>query len=82
MSSKKNARINRANKNTPAVKQKLPVEVVIATRMVGVFARVAREQGKSPSHVIRVARGERPSTQILKAIVREVSQILKEETAA
>jgi hypothetical protein len=63
-------------------KPSVPSEVVAATRMIGVFERIARQMKKSPSHVLRVAHGERPSKQIIDAIVKEVRRVLTEADAA
>ncbi len=43
----------------------------------GVYSRVARRMGVDPSYVSRVARGERVSQKIEKALVAELQRLEK-----
>jgi transcriptional regulator with XRE-family HTH domain len=43
----------------------------------GIYSRVARQLGIDPSYVSRVARGERRSTKVEEALLREIKRIEK-----
>jgi transcriptional regulator with XRE-family HTH domain len=43
----------------------------------GVYSRVARRVGVDPSYVSRVARGERVSTKVEKALLAELQRVEK-----
>ena len=43
----------------------------------GVYSRVARRVGVDPSYVSRVARGERVSSKVEKALIAELSRVEK-----
>ena len=43
----------------------------------GVYSRVARRMGVDPSYVSRVARGERISTKVEKALLAELHRVEK-----
>jgi hypothetical protein len=49
----------------------------IATAFRGLYARVASRLDVDPSYVSRVARGERESEEIVQALDREMSQIIR-----
>jgi len=48
----------------------------LASRMRGLYRRVADRLGVDPSYVSRVARGERKSAKIEASLNREVSRLL------
>jgi DNA-binding transcriptional regulator YdaS (Cro superfamily) len=48
----------------------------LASRMRGLYSRVAEMLGVDPSYVSRVARGERKSPAIEASLNREVSKLL------
>jgi len=43
----------------------------------GVYARVAKDLGRDPSFVSRVARGERQSPEVLRALEAELRRLMK-----
>ena len=43
----------------------------------GIYSRVARELGIDPSYVSRIARGERQSTKVEAALLKEIRRIEK-----
>jgi transcriptional regulator with XRE-family HTH domain len=43
----------------------------------GVYARVAKKMGVSPSYVSRVARGKRESAEVLRALEAELRRLEK-----
>ena len=49
----------------------------LASRMRGLYRRVADRLGVDPSYVSRVARGERKSPKIEASLNRDVSKLLK-----
>jgi hypothetical protein len=50
-------------------------ELKRALAHVGLFSRVAEKVGITPSHVLRVAKGERQSKRVVAAVVSEVRRI-------
>ncbi len=59
-----------------------PPEIDIALAFIGIFTRIAKENGVSTSHALKVAKGDRASKHISEAIIREARRILRKETAA
>jgi hypothetical protein len=59
-----------------------PPELDIALNFIGIFTRIAKENGVSTSHALKVAKGDRASKHISDAIVREARRILRKEAAA
>ena len=49
----------------------------LASRLRGLYGRVARRLGVDPSYVSRVARGERHSRSVSKALGRELNKIIR-----
>ncbi len=54
-----------------------PPALNLASQLRGLYARVARRLRVDPSYVSRVARGERQSARIEKALRREIRSILQ-----
>jgi hypothetical protein len=54
---------------------KTPPELIRSVEYVGLFTRVAKAEGVTPSHAIQVAKGRRKSSRVAAAIVREVRKI-------
>ncbi len=54
-----------------------PPEIEKAFAFVGIFSRVARQLDRTPSHVMKVAKGGAKSKRVTEAIVREVRRIEK-----
>ncbi len=50
-------------------------EVARCLEYVGLFTRVAKAEGVSPSHALQVAKGHRKSKRVIDAIIREVRKI-------
>jgi len=48
----------------------------LASRLRGLYGRIARQLGMDPSYVSRVARGERQSQLVDSALRRELSKII------
>ena len=49
----------------------------LASRLRGLYGRVARKLGVNPSYVSRVARGERHSRSVSNALRRELNRIIR-----
>lgn len=49
----------------------------LASRLRGIYGRVARQTGVHPSYVSRVARGERNSRLVSDALRRELNKIIR-----
>ena len=60
----------------------VPPEVHRALAYVGIFARVATQEGLSTSHVALTAHGKRTSRRVIAAIVREVRRIERKSASA
>jgi len=60
---------------TSSMKKKRPPEINLAF-LAGLYTRVARQVGVHPSYVSRVARGERRSDRISRAIANELAQFV------
>ena len=57
-------------------------DLLRVARTTGIFSRVAQQLGCDPSHVRRVALGERKSRKVAAAIRRELRRIDKELSGA
>jgi hypothetical protein len=66
-----------SRRKTPPYDITAPIEVRKALAFVGIFTRVAKNEGLSTSHVLQAAKLQRPSRKAIAAIVREVSRIEK-----
>jgi hypothetical protein len=49
----------------------------LASRLRGIYSRVARRTGVHPSYVSRVARGERRSRLVSEALRRELNKVIR-----
>jgi len=52
-----------------------PFELLKAVAYVGLFTRVAEQEGLSVGHVVQVAKGKRTSKRVISAIIHEVRRI-------
>ena len=52
-------------------------KITLASRMRGLYGRVAAKLGVDPSYVSRVARSERKSARIEACLNREISKLLE-----
>ena len=68
-------RKNQARKIPPEDIRPDAPEVKRAIAFTGIFARVARNIGRNPAHVLEVAKGRRQSKPVLAAIISEVRSI-------
>lgn len=64
-----------ARQKTSLESSKTPPEIARALEFVGLFTRVARAVGVTPSHAVQVAKGKRVSARVVQAVVKEVRKI-------
>jgi transcriptional regulator with XRE-family HTH domain len=72
--SAKRSRSRKSQRLTPAELTRPPSD--LASRLRGLYGRVARKLGVDPSYVSRVARGERRSRSVDHALRRELNKII------
>jgi hypothetical protein len=73
--SSKRGALKKAHRRRAAGPSKPPPD--LASRLRGLYSRVASRTGVHPSYVSRVARGERHSSLVSNALRRELNKIIR-----